>query len=1330
MRIKKLNKSKLFSLLGAGLLATSSTLILASCSSNKQELINNSVLTNGLGKFTDSIDLKTMSSSLLKNNSTAQTNFADAAAGFFAYKWVENISKQDTRVKNALNAKKDLVNKTYNDTLKDYKEKYGSDYDIYFQQEFLDKNGGTEESYKQIELNKWAKQYLIDNVFATDVYVKLMKGSNPVTGGSLTTSELKKVFTNGTNGTANAVNGETYKFAFQADNDSEYAQKEYASFQQYIYDQWVQYTNPFLINNILWKYGQPPSGSSLSDYYLISTTSGSDGGSGEGGSEGGNTGGGDSSGGETTKQSSSARLNSNIVTYEEGSEGGEGGEGGTTTPSTSTGSYIYPYFSSSIPTGNNTTSTVKKYQDFVTLAASTNSAGAGQKNGDNTASSTTNAKVEDTNGLKKNLSQYSDDHTTSLMLVKNATSYSDLSSIQLAAASSFMLYKDVTFNGQQSEDGKQTTNPITKKNNISKKIATSWATTNIDPITDEFIWSNNNTSDGGSGAVSSTTSSTNSDNTAFTEKNAKVTLSSELVNEIISSKNLSSYRSKTLTSVDGFLASNVNGFIFIRDNDGVRAVSIEGGAYINKATSIDDLKTRAGNVVLFHYMNNLNGNDDTSIGSISIDLKSELLGYLTNNFNYLIFEYAKKMYTTSNGTLNTNEKSIPKIDSVFSDTNEKTLIENLVKYNFETSISTRRQDYRQKMYDAKSSYSSNFGIDAKKNGLAAPWIYGLKSNSGIYDYELLDTVPTADPYVQTKGSKKTFEESVENFTKSLVAQTSSFSGYKYSQYVYSNNQQMNYVLMNADDTSLSTIVRASIYNKKWKDLFNGNSNGEFKYNGFKNGSASTLNTKTDANTLNGYVDNALNNYFFSNVFDNLTTGKWLKYNELSKSSSSTEKTTNNQFDVEKLRTYRKNLWLENVKNNNDIDSFNSMLTVYATIDYLAKDNFKEFINYLKTKVALGKDAYITWTNSINESIYMENNPTQSSATTANGTSNLLEQKNLLSAANIKQNIENGYFSGYVGNSLLNGSNSATPPAPSARASAPTTSNNDLKNNTKDSLFNVGSNYYKISNGMLGFDGIQTSDSNSFPTTIQEILFTKPTNYNPDKKGLFYSFKDREGLTKYINNIVSNTQANDLADLIKARTGVDTSDIKNDIYSLKQKKEALLKLVEQKNGVSNGTSIITDKMFKPRDGIQTKEKQSEPSPPASKVTNPSNATPTNNLIENTEQASAKVKYAANVIQLNYDDVSSYENLSKRIMDSKVVGNNTSQTPGATASTTTNDEQQKAADEVIINLLVYAAVNETSLQNYVVSQLSEQNKVDVYDIRLNNGLGFDWVKNWKD
>ena len=244
MKIKNLNKSKLFSLLGVGLLAASSTLILASCSSDRQNLINKSVLTNGL----------------------AQTNFADAAAGTFAYKWVQNIAANDVRVKTALNTKIDLVNKTYDDTLNDYKDKYGKDFDIHFQQEFLDKNGGTEESYKQFELHKWAKQYLIDNVFATDVYVKLMKNSMPVTSGSLNTSELKKIF--------NESNGMNYSFAFQADTDSDYAQKEYASFQQYIYDQWVQYANPFLINNILWKYGQPSSGSTLSDYYLMSTAPG------------------------------------------------------------------------------------------------------------------------------------------------------------------------------------------------------------------------------------------------------------------------------------------------------------------------------------------------------------------------------------------------------------------------------------------------------------------------------------------------------------------------------------------------------------------------------------------------------------------------------------------------------------------------------------------------------------------------------------------------------------------------------------------------------------------------------------------------------------------------------------------------------------------------------------------------------------------------------------------------------------------------------------------------------------------------------------------------
>lgn len=1278
MKIKNLNKSKLFSLLGVGLLAASSTLILASCSSDRQNLINKSVLTNGLGKFTDDIDLKTMSASLLKNNATAQTNFADAAAGTFAYKWVQNIAANDVRVKTALNTKIDLVNKTYDDTLNDYKDKYGKNFDIHFQQEFLDKNGGTEESYKQFELHKWAKQYLIDNVFATDVYVKLMKNSMPVTGGSLNTSELKNIF--------NESNGMNYSFAFQADTDSDYAQKEYASFQQYIYDQWVQYANPFLINNILWKYGQPSSGSTLSDYYLMSTAPGGDNGSG----------GGDSSGG-TTKQSSATTYNSNISTYEEGIEGGDGG---TTTPSTSTGSYIYPYFSSTIPTGNNTTSTVKKYQDFVTLATKSSNSQQGQKN--------TNNNLGDTNGLKKNLSQYSDDNTSSLMLVKNGTSYSDLSSIQLAAASSFMLYKDVMTNVSGGATKAGETNPITNKNGISKAIDTTWSSVNIDPITDEFIWSNKTSASapGAPGASMATVSN----NSTFTNANAKVVLSSQLVNEIISSKNLSSYIGNSLTSVDGFLPSNVNDFIFIRDNDGVRAVSIEGGTYINKGKTLEDVKKRAGNVVLFHYMNNLNGNDDASIGSVSIDLKGELSGFLSNNFNYLIFEYAKSMNTSVTNKLANKAvaESIPKIETVFTDNSEKTLIENLVKYNFESSISNRRQDYRQKMYESKSTYNANYDIDAKKNGLAATWIYGLKSNSGIYDYELIDTVPTADPYNASSGSKKTFESSVDGFTNSLMNQTSPFSGYKYSQYVYSNNSEMNFVLMNADDSSLSTFTRNSIFKKNWGSLYDQTTYG---YKGFNQGTKTT----TDANTLNGYVDNAVNNYLFSTVFDNLTSGKWLRYNELSKSDTSIngKQTVEQTFSADSLRTYRKNLWLENIKNKNDLGSFNSLLTLYATIDYLAQDNFKEFINYLQTKVSFGKDAYITWTNSINESIYLENNSsTQTKVGNTNG--NLLEQKNLLSSTNISQNVENGYFSGYIGNSLISQNGGTTGPAsPSVKASgATTTKNNEIKDNTKDSLFNIGSNYYKISNGMLGFDGIQTSDSNTLPTTIQQILFTKPTNYNPDKKGLFYSFKDREGLKTYINNIASKTQLDDLVDLIDARTGQDISEFKNDIYDLNQKKQALLNLVDNTN---TRTSIITDQMFEPRDGIQTKEKQATVA-----LTSKANAN-TNNLIENAEVASAKVKYAANVIQLNYNDVSSYETLSTRIMNSKATGDTTNQT---------KVNQNNGADEVIMNLLVYAAVNETSLQNYVVSKLSEQNKVNVYDIKLHNGLGVDWVKNWKE
>ncbi|MGL4647469.1 MAG: DUF3713 domain-containing protein [Mycoplasmoidaceae bacterium] len=258
----KKSKSKFvrLSLITLGLVAivSPSVLLLASCSGADQKKDKDRVDRGDGTLFAKNEKNPAISTTLEEGlyealtNEGSMTKSLDGHISNLFYNTIKFISEElvnESGDKGNATFSRDLKNKE-EEIDKDYKklveneQKNSSDWERNLQDNYLDPNGGTEESYKNIKRNEWALTYLTDKIFEESFIFTAKNGAVIKTPQ---VSDLMKAL--------NKIDG--YSFIWKGENKLE---NFYAAIQEFVFEEWLMNEKPMIVNMSLWKYGTPKGG--------------------------------------------------------------------------------------------------------------------------------------------------------------------------------------------------------------------------------------------------------------------------------------------------------------------------------------------------------------------------------------------------------------------------------------------------------------------------------------------------------------------------------------------------------------------------------------------------------------------------------------------------------------------------------------------------------------------------------------------------------------------------------------------------------------------------------------------------------------------------------------------------------------------------------------------------------------------------------------------------------------------------------------------------------------------------------------------------------------
>lgn len=240
MKMKKVKFLKkrniLFGLFGVGILAT--PLVLTSCSETKK-LIEKTIFKNDGSKFSSTLSLTQGVSNALKNNTASQKGLLDTIVSELAWQWFNtDEAKDDKSLLDELNRHNRTTNDEYNELVKKYKKDKKDNWELLLQQEELDKNGGTEQTYKKNKHLEWALSQLKSKIFSNDFSAVIKKENNK------NDVLLKPSKTDIINGLDTTKTEYSLGFSEQIIQNYTLADSQYAKFQKFIFDKWVEIENP------------------------------------------------------------------------------------------------------------------------------------------------------------------------------------------------------------------------------------------------------------------------------------------------------------------------------------------------------------------------------------------------------------------------------------------------------------------------------------------------------------------------------------------------------------------------------------------------------------------------------------------------------------------------------------------------------------------------------------------------------------------------------------------------------------------------------------------------------------------------------------------------------------------------------------------------------------------------------------------------------------------------------------------------------------------------------------------------------------------------------
>lgn len=268
----------------SGLLAT----VLTSCSKSKID-DDLKIDLNDSGLFVKTKDFRKALTNALASSKTWAT-FKTALADELVYQWYvdrastsKDSKDKNNRFRDNLDEWNYQIDEDYKDKVDEYKSKYGSNHKFYLQNELLSAHGGTEESYKHEQLVAKVKADFVSNVFDKS-YFGLAKASKPSNEGE---AQYPHIFTDieSSIDLDDLKNPESWsRLGFYAkanpsfpvnklENTNLLAKDpdgDYAIIQNFVFNRWFKTEKPFFSAAALFKYSKPAkSEQKMSNIYNV-----------------------------------------------------------------------------------------------------------------------------------------------------------------------------------------------------------------------------------------------------------------------------------------------------------------------------------------------------------------------------------------------------------------------------------------------------------------------------------------------------------------------------------------------------------------------------------------------------------------------------------------------------------------------------------------------------------------------------------------------------------------------------------------------------------------------------------------------------------------------------------------------------------------------------------------------------------------------------------------------------------------------------------------------------------------------------------------------------
>ncbi|MDE5774937.1 MAG: hypothetical protein K2H51_01240, partial [Malacoplasma sp.] len=905
-----------------------------------------------------------------------------------------------------------------------------------------------------------------------------------------------------------------YKFKFDnridlLSSSNQRPDVEFASFQDFIFQKYAEYENPYVVDFAQWNYSTPSNPLGINSLYKTPENPDT--------SEGGDGGQTEPTPSETTTNANNTSLKRKTSFYDDTtSTGGSDDQTPASETPSNAGTYAFPYFGNENATNTNE-GTLSKFINFL----------SGSKFTDNsTKKEVTNYETDSDTGLKSIPLVISDNAVTS-KLVKNSTLFSDESS-EFAAAISYMY-------------GKNTSQLTDINNSISHNIdLTSADNKGLDLLSANFINANN--------------PYTNS-SSADTNQIKPLQLSSDYLKNIINKDGaLKDLTNQNVYVIDNFIPGNIkinttseynnslNKFIFFRSQDGVYAASLDGDGLISKGSNTSQKKLNSALVVLYRHLLNKYSNQN-----FAVDLSTELTNFFKSNVNWLVYQFA--LLSSHTGIDGTNfNQTMFNLNTLNSSPLDKTLATAVSNFSPTVGYYDKAKVAAEKMYDSKKTYNQNYGYSVYNNGLASNYNYQYAKDTQaeyysvnqnfLYENALLSST-SINPFkidhtnsVNSNSNNKvsaslydTVINALSSITDSLVVQPAEYD--KYSEYLYTTNSYVNYALNGvlSDGDFVSNVLKKPVFEKYVGDFYSTDTyTFNLKTNPFKSANSEDNTSITD---LQNYLKTAVDNFFFMTNYQKETISLF-SYGTTLNTKSNVSK---NDDALTSIRKYSFDLW--NDQNQSEyliqVSNLNALYNLVSVVKYLMENNFANFLKYMKDSL-LNENGFVVWKNSSNIIL-----------NTTSQTQTSLTSQSLIDQSKIYTNINNSIYGSYYGKAITTVGNNSSAPTPSTNGLTNNIISDSFYQSTLNTNYLLATSSFTTGNNLLGFMGLQTYNNNSLDSDVVDALFTKTYNSNINLNGCLYSYgNNKESLIKLINDSQNFSDLSNLASNLDTLTNYNYS----------------------------------------------------------------------------------------------------------------------------------------------------------------------------------------------